>query len=101
MNCAIPCAPARLMVLLSKLLSCQIRLAKNGIGRLLAIATDAMALQTRSRDGCRGGLTTTAAGLARGSASSAPSSLSNESAYGSAIFSITEAGKGFAVWLME
>src|SRR5258706_16387402 len=96
-----PWAPARLMVLLSKLLSCQIRLAKNGIGRLLASATEATALQTRSRDGCRVGLTTTSTGLARGSVRSAPSSASSESPYGSAIFSITEAGNGFAVWLTE
>jgi len=50
MNCAIPSAPAGLMVLDRKLLSCQIRLAKNVTGRSLACATAAMALHKPPRD---------------------------------------------------
>src|SRR5688572_10950594 len=100
MNCAIPCAPARLMVRVSKLLSCQIRLAKNGTGRLLACATEAAALQTRSRDGLRGGPTRTSTGFGSFPVNS-KSSLSSESPYGSVIFSITESGSGLAVWLIE
>ena len=50
MNCAMPSAPAGLMVLDRKLLSCQIRLAKNVIGRSLACATATMALHKPPRD---------------------------------------------------
>ena len=50
MNWAMPCAPAGLTTAGLKLLSCQIRLAKNGTGRSLARATETMALHTLARD---------------------------------------------------
>src|SRR5262245_46829909 len=102
MNCAMPCAPARLMVRVSKLLSCQIRLAKNGTGRLLACATEAAALQTRSRDGLRGGPTRRSSGFGVGIDSvKSESSTESASPVGSVIFSITELGNGLTVWLSE
>ena len=54
MNCAMPCAPARLMVLELKLLSAQIRFAKNGTGRLYAFATSATVRQSSGCVGTRG-----------------------------------------------
>jgi hypothetical protein len=50
MNCATPCAPARLTMCWSNLLSCQIRRAKNPVGRPFACATVASVAQDFRRD---------------------------------------------------
>ena len=99
MYCATPNAPARLIDVTSKLLSCQIRLAKNGIGRSLARATDTTALHMPLRDSVRGAPMRTSTrwscGVSKASASSEswPSVLT--------IRSITEAGSGVTGWLTE
>ena len=84
---------------MSKLLSCQIRLAKNGIGRSLARATETTASHMPVRDNARGApmrtSTRVSCGVSKASASSEswPSVLT--------VRSITAAGSGVTGWLAE
>src|SRR6516164_7209319 len=85
MNCATPCAPARLTAVGSNRLSCQISLAKKSVGRSFSVAAAASAPQIVSVDtGCDGAWLPSGAPISSGSAavacsfrSTAPSSKTN------------------------
>src|SRR6516164_9208404 len=83
MNCATPCAPARLTAVGSNRLSCQISRAKKSVGRSFCAAADASALQIVSVDtGCDGVSRPSAAPISSGSAALAcsvrPTALKRE-----------------------
>src|SRR5262249_37690395 len=79
---------------LLKLLSCQIRLAKNGIGRSLARATEATALHTLLRVSGRGSGT-----ASTGFGGGAKARASSSEALSSATWAIASSGSGFTGWL--